>query len=76
MTPHDERWIVRKIRENPKLSVPKLTNEVEKYLGKEVNPETVRKVLRKENFHGRVARKKLSTVKRKRVYAQLMQKIA
>lgn len=57
-TPHDERWIVRKIRENPKLSAPKLTNEVEKYLGKKVNPETVRRVLRKENFNGRVARKK------------------
>ena len=55
---HDERWIRRKIKENPRLSAPKLTNEVEKYLGKSANPETVRRILRKQNFHGRTARNK------------------
>ncbi|CAK9810994.1 Transposable element Tcb1 transposase [Anthophora plagiata] len=56
---YDERWIVRKLKENPKLSAPKLSNKVEKYLQKSVNPETVRRVLRKNNFHGRTARNKL-----------------
>lgn len=55
---YDERWIVRKIKENPKISAPKLTNEVETYLGKSVNPETIRRILRKHNFHGRTARNK------------------
>ncbi|XP_076168185.1 glyoxylate reductase/hydroxypyruvate reductase-like isoform X2 [Ptiloglossa arizonensis] len=55
---YDERWVVRKIKENPKISAPKLTNEVETYLGKNVNPETIRRILRKHNFHGRTARNK------------------
>lgn len=54
----DERWIVRKIRQNPKLSAVKITNEVEIQLQKKVNPETVRNVLRKYGFNGRVARRK------------------
>lgn len=55
---HDKRWILREIRQNPKLSAPKLTQKVQQYLGKSVNPETVRRVLRENNFHGRIARNK------------------
>lgn len=55
---YEERWIVRKIKENSKLSAPRLTQEVEKYLKKTVNPETVRRVLRKNGFYGRTARNK------------------
>ncbi|XP_076172890.1 uncharacterized protein LOC143149435 [Ptiloglossa arizonensis] len=55
---YDERWMVRKIKENPKIGAPKLTNEVETYLGKSVNPETIKRILRKHNFHGRTARNK------------------
>lgn len=57
-TPSDERWIVNQIKKNPKLSAPKLTNLVSESLQISVNPETVRNVLRKHNFHGRVAFKK------------------
>lgn len=54
----DERWIVQQVKKDPCLSAPKLASEVSQYLGKAVNAETIRSVLRKQNFHGRVARKK------------------
>lgn len=54
----DERWIVNQVKKKPRISAPKLTSEIQKYLNKTVNPETVRIVLRKYKFHGRVARKK------------------
>lgn len=54
----DERYIVRKIKANPRLSAPKVANEVEEELGKSCHPETIRRVLREHDFNGRVARKK------------------
>lgn len=55
-TDSDERWIIRQIKKNPHLSAPKLAIEVEKHLGKKVNPETIRIVLRKHDLNGGVAR--------------------
>lgn len=55
---NDERWIVREIKKNPKLSAPKLTTLVQKHLNKVVHPETIRNILRKTGYNGRVARKK------------------
>lgn len=52
----DERWIVRKIKNNPKLSVPKIVVEIADYLHKEVSCSTVRRVLRNHGYHGRTAR--------------------
>lgn len=57
-TDSDERWIVQQIKKNPRLSAPKLTALASQYLKKDANTETVRNILRKNNFHGRVARKK------------------
>lgn len=54
----DERWLLRQVKKQPHLSAPKLAAEAEKCLGKKSDPETVRNVLRKHNFNGRVARKK------------------
>lgn len=54
----DERYIIRKIKENPKLSAPKLAIEVKNELGKSCSAETIRRVLRDHDFNGRVARKK------------------
>lgn len=54
----DERWLLRKIKEAPTTSAPKLTQMAQEYLSKTCHPETVRNVLRKHNFHGRIARKK------------------
>lgn len=54
----EERWIVREIANNPKKSAPKLRDEVERQFGKRCNPETIRRVLRKNNLNGRTARNK------------------
>lgn len=54
----EERRIIRKIKVNPKVSAPKLTEDVEREMGKKCSVETVRRVLREHNFNGRVARKK------------------
>lgn len=53
----DERTIVRRIKASPRLSAPKLTSAVQSDLGKQCSVETVRRILRKHDFHGRVARK-------------------
>ncbi|KAF2892064.1 hypothetical protein ILUMI_14109 [Ignelater luminosus] len=54
----DERYIVRKIKANPKLSAPKLDTEVQYELAKSCSAKTVRRLLCAHNFNGRVARKK------------------
>lgn len=54
----DERWIIRKVKQDPKISAPYLAAEAEKYLGKRSNPETIRRILREHDFHGRTARNK------------------
>lgn len=58
LTPANERFILRIIRENPALSAPKLTAEIKTLLNIDVNPETVRRVLKKNGFNGRAARRK------------------
>lgn len=55
---HDERYTLRKIKANPKLSAPKLVLEVTAESGKQCCVETVRRVLRQHDFNGRVARNK------------------
>lgn len=54
----DEAYILREIKKDPHLSAPKLTQIVNNHLGIDANPETVRRVLRKHGFNGRIARKK------------------
>lgn len=58
LTQSEERLILRKIKLNPRSSAPKLTREVRKDFKKDVNPETIRRVLRRDGLHGRIARKK------------------
>ena len=55
---YDERWILRKVEQDPKISVPKLAKEVEKHLHKNVNPQMIKNVLQKHKLNNRVARKK------------------
>uniref|UniRef100_A0A034UZ64 Transposable element Tc1 transposase n=1 Tax=Bactrocera dorsalis TaxID=27457 RepID=A0A034UZ64_BACDO len=57
-TQSDERWIIRKIRENPKLSAQKLADEVKNFFGKDCSASTIRRILRSHDFHGPVALKK------------------
>jgi transposase len=54
----DDRFILREIKKNPKLSAPKLVEMLKLNSGKTVCAETIRRVLRSNNFHGRVARRK------------------
>jgi predicted DNA-binding ribbon-helix-helix protein len=58
-TAYDERCFLRKIENNRKLGATKLAAEIENRLHKKVNFETVRRVLRKNDFHGRGAKKVL-----------------
>jgi transposase len=65
---NDERMVLRRIRNDPKLSVPKLQPDVESVSGKSVCCETIRNVLHRYGFYGRMARKKpfISEVNRKK----------
>lgn len=49
---------MRKVKANPRLSAQKLVGMVKDELQKNVSTETVRKIIRKNNYNGRVARKK------------------
>lgn len=58
LTEHDKRWIMRKVKDDPRVSAPKLTTDLKVFTGKEVNPETVRRAIRENGYNGRIARKK------------------
>ena len=58
-TAYDERWFLRQIKNNSKLSFTKLAAEIENHLHQKVNPETGRRVLSKNDFHGIGTRKKV-----------------
>jgi transposase len=58
LTAEDHRYIVRQIKKNPKTSVPKLTENVSNTIQRPISTNTVRRVLRSEGYHGRIARKK------------------
>jgi hypothetical protein len=51
----DERWVLRQIETNTKLRVTELATEIENHRHKKFNPETFRRMLRKNDFHGREA---------------------
>lgn len=59
---------LRTIRVEPKTSVPKLANIIETDYGAKVVPATVRTVIRKAGYNGRVAKKKpfISKVNKKK----------
>ncbi|GBN45902.1 hypothetical protein AVEN_208283-1 [Araneus ventricosus] len=54
----EERWIVKQAHINPKPSAVKLTLKCKRRFRESVNPETVRNVLKKKNYYGRVPRRK------------------
>ncbi|KAK9710497.1 Transposase [Popillia japonica] len=54
----DERWNLKQINKDSKENALTLTKEVEQHLKKKVHPENIRRVLRKNELHGRIARKK------------------
>lgn len=58
LTETEERAIVRKIKINPRLSAPKIVTEVSTEFGKTISESTVRRIIKREGYNGRVARKK------------------
>ena len=58
ITQQDERWLLRQIKRNPVLSASKLTVELKERLNINMCAETMRRVSRKHNLHGRVAGRK------------------
>ena len=54
----EERYLVNKIRKQPRLSAPKLRETVENTTGKTMCNQTIRRVLHKYGFHGRKVPKK------------------
>ncbi|GFW30265.1 transposable element Tc1 transposase [Trichonephila clavipes] len=63
-----ERRVIHQVKIDPKISAPKIAASTSNTLGRSVSAETVRRVLRKAGYNGRVARKKKPLIgKRNRV---------
>lgn len=66
LSSNNQRWIVRQIKKNPKTNASVLAKNTEQYMGIKVTPQTIRNVLKSNNFHARSARKKPHISKRNR----------
>lgn len=68
LSQNDERYIMKKVKIDPRISAPKLKTDLESNLGICVSSETVRRVIRKNGLNGRIARKKpfISEVNKKK----------
>ncbi|XP_017754886.1 PREDICTED: uncharacterized protein LOC108547048 [Eufriesea mexicana] len=68
LTAREKRGMVRKIKANPRSSVPKLAAEHYEETGTRVHPETIRRTLRQHGYNDRVCRKKpfINEAKRKK----------
>lgn len=64
----EKRYVLNKIKQNPKNSAVKIAQCMELELGKTVHAECVRRVLRKSGYNGRSARRKpyISEINRKK----------
>lgn len=54
----DRRLLLRNVEQHPQKSAPALTSELALAVQKDLHPETVRRVLRKNGYHGRRPRRK------------------
>ncbi|GFT92422.1 hypothetical protein TNCV_1053471 [Trichonephila clavipes] len=52
-----ERRVINQVKIDPKISAPEIAASTSNTLGRSVSAETVRRVLRKAGYNGRVARK-------------------
>ncbi|GFU71752.1 transposable element Tc1 transposase [Trichonephila clavipes] len=62
-----KRRVIHQVKIDPKISAPTIAASTSNTLGRSVSAETVRRVLRKDGYNGRVARKKPLIGKRNRV---------
>lgn len=58
LTEREERNITILVKSNPRLTASQISKDIEVKYQKKVHPDTVRKILKRIGFHGRVARKK------------------
>lgn len=56
LTPNDEKWIIHKVKENPRISAPKINTELKIYLETEFSDSKVTRVLCKNKLHEWTAR--------------------
>ncbi len=54
----DERLVLQKVKLNPKLSAPHIASNIMDECKKRVNPETIRRIIQRAGYNGRVARRK------------------
>lgn len=54
----EERKIVRIVKKKPDISASEIASELQEYNNKEVHPKTIRRVLHREGYRCRVARRK------------------
>ncbi|GFS39195.1 hypothetical protein TNIN_103241 [Trichonephila inaurata madagascariensis] len=68
LSDRDARVIVRKVKKNPKISAPKLADQIATASGKKVHTETVRRIIRLGGYNGRVSSRKpfISSVKQQK----------
>ncbi|GFX82489.1 hypothetical protein TNCV_2166371 [Trichonephila clavipes] len=52
-----KRRVIHQVKSDPKISAPKIAASTSNTLGRSVSAETVRRVIRKAGYNGRVARK-------------------
>lgn len=58
LTTREEKFLIHEVQKNPFVSAPNLTIAIKSNFRKDISAETVRRVLRKHNYNGRVSRKK------------------
>lgn len=58
LTEREERWILQKVKVNPRLSAPILRDMLAEAFNIKCSATTVRRVLHRAGLHGRIARKK------------------
>lgn len=58
---------IRRTKEESKESTPIIAADMEKYLQKKIRPVSIRQILQKNNYHGRVAQSKPKIKKIKKV---------
>ena len=68
LSEREERSVLRKIKQNPRLSASTLAASVREEFGKQISANTIRIIMKKEGFNGRVCRKKpyINEVNRKK----------
>lgn len=68
LTLREKRYVFKSIRLNPRLSASQIANDIRERFKKTLHEDTIRKILKKAGYHGRVARRKphISAVNRQK----------